>query len=591
MFSNPATAHAVRPLWGASAADAISFFAARARAGALLPLCLVWALALIMVGAGLGSYGILDNNEGLYSEIPREMLRSGDWQHWIIPHLNGLLYMEKPPLLYWLTALCFAIFGENETAARLVPALSSLACVGALLWFGARLGRARDGRVAALLFISGLGVTLMSRTLMFDMLLTASLTSALFSAYLFSTEGKLSCLRWAAVFLALAVLTKGLVALILFGLIMGSFSLVSATSGANFCARLKAYFDVKALLIFLAIAAPWHLIASYIEPNFAWFYFINEHVLRFLGQRLPHDYYAGSWWYYLPRMFLYLFPGSLLIPVLLFAKKKNRASVKIPTAHTKHKHLQWFLLLAWLLPLLFFSFSKAKANYYLIVVMPMAALQFSLALQQRRMTRSVRVAPGLILSAVLLLLAWGATELGESQLDAIQIGAWPASVFLAYALVAMACLSLLCSVLTWRYPRTGLLSYLLLPLAQLCLCLSLLQAAEPVLSTKGMASLLQEQHGERSVFLYRGYEEHSSLPFYLKKSLPLVDSRSSDLFWGNKLRVNDIVLSDHGFDGASDNGAIALLVQHADVHHFLLKDYSKKFSSIKKYSNATLFIN
>ena len=79
-----------------------------------IPLWLVWVAALGFVLTALGGYGILDNNEGLYAEIPREMLASHDWRHWVIPHLNGLPYMEKPPLLYWLTALSFSLFGITE---------------------------------------------------------------------------------------------------------------------------------------------------------------------------------------------------------------------------------------------------------------------------------------------------------------------------------------------------------------------------------------------------------------------------------------------------------------------------------------------
>ena len=94
-----------------------------------IPLWLVWGIVCYFVSFKLGSYPILDNNEGLYAEIPREMLRSGDWRQWIIPHLNGLPYMEKPPLLYWLTALCFAVFGESEWVARLVPVFSRVGCV------------------------------------------------------------------------------------------------------------------------------------------------------------------------------------------------------------------------------------------------------------------------------------------------------------------------------------------------------------------------------------------------------------------------------------------------------------------------------
>ncbi|HXA46975.1 MAG TPA: glycosyltransferase family 39 protein, partial [Burkholderiaceae bacterium] len=119
-----------------------------------IPLWLVWGVALSCVLAGLGSYGILDNNEGLYAEIPREMLASHDWRMWVIPHLNGLPYMEKPPLLYWLTALSFSVFGVAEWSARLVPAMSSLACVAMLMRFGNALQRPQAGRLAALMFVT-----------------------------------------------------------------------------------------------------------------------------------------------------------------------------------------------------------------------------------------------------------------------------------------------------------------------------------------------------------------------------------------------------------------------------------------------------
>jgi len=84
-----------------------------------IPLWLVWGAALAFVLSALGGYGILDNNEGLYAEIPREMLASHDWRLWVIPHLNGLPYMEKPPLLYWLTALSFALSGLTGAGADL----------------------------------------------------------------------------------------------------------------------------------------------------------------------------------------------------------------------------------------------------------------------------------------------------------------------------------------------------------------------------------------------------------------------------------------------------------------------------------------
>ncbi|WP_211453684.1 ArnT family glycosyltransferase [Collimonas antrihumi] len=216
-----------------------------------IPLCLIWTSAAGFALAGLGSFGILDNNEGLYADISREMLVSRDWHIWMIPHLNSLPYMEKPPLLYWLTALSFVIFGVSEWSSRLVPALSSLACVAMLLQFGRIVGRPRAGRLAALMFASSIGVIAMSRLLMFDMLLTALLTAALMYAYRHLHDGKTKWLRLSYACLALASLAKGSVALVLFGLIVLSFILVNRR-----LREWRTWFDPFAMLIFFAIAAP-----------------------------------------------------------------------------------------------------------------------------------------------------------------------------------------------------------------------------------------------------------------------------------------------------------------------------------------------
>src|SRR5450830_1647739 len=248
-----------------------------------IPQWLVWIVAVYFVGFGLGGYAVLDNNEGLYAEISREMLRSGDWTQWIIPHLNGLSYMEKPPLLYWLTAFSFAVFGEAEWVVRLVPALSCLGCVGLILWFSKKLNRESGGRFAAIVFVSGLGVTAMSRTLMFDMLLTVFLTGAVMNGYLYLDTKRRSFLYRSMAMLALALLAKGFVSLILFFAITGGYILCSSSSVSDFFKRLAMWLDWRGIAVFFVISAPWHIAAILTEPIFAWFYFINEHILIFLS--------------------------------------------------------------------------------------------------------------------------------------------------------------------------------------------------------------------------------------------------------------------------------------------------------------------
>lgn len=547
-----------------------------------ISLWLVWACALVFVLAGLGGYAILDNNEGLYAEIPREMLASQDWRAWVIPHLNGLPYMEKPPLLYWLTALSFAAFGVSEWSARLVPALSSLACVTLLLWFGRTLARPQAGRLAAIVFVSGIGVTAMSRVLMFDMLLTALLTAALMHACLYFICQRAAHLRWSYAFLALALLAKGLVALILFGLVLVSWRIIVSRTPAAIWRDIVKCLEPWALAVFLAIAVPWHIAASMVEPVFAWFYFINEHVLRFLGRREPHDYYGGAWWYYLPRMLLYLFPWSLLL-VGVFSRKRQTLEPDIPG-------LRSLLWLAWLMPLLFFSISSAKANYYLVAVMPFAAFHLALAIEDRRgLSAPGRCVPGL-LAALLAFGLMGAARNMEARQGLLILG-MPQEQFVMNMLTGIAVLGLLCATVAWRLPRIGVQVYLALPLWIAGSLMAVLLALEPWVSTRQTAQYLQTRLPTHSVYLYREFEKQSSLPFYLKQPVGVVDSVSNDLFWGNKLRRNDIVVSGSEFAKRAETQRSAIVVPEAARKDFEANQHFRRFKSEKRIGDSWIFTN
>lgn len=554
------------------------------KADSFPPLWLVWLAAVVFIFAGLGGPGILNNNEGLYAEIPREMLASHDWRFWIIPHLNGLPYMEKPPLLYWLTAASFALFGISEWSARLVPALSALACVGTLLWFGRAVGRPRAGRLGALMFISGLGVALMSRLLMFDMLLTALVTAAFCCSYRYLIEGRPALLRWAMAWLALAILAKGLLGVLLFPMVMLVFLASIHGLGQRFWRAAASMLRPDALLVFFVIAAPWHIAASLTEPIFAWFYFINEHVLRFLGRREPHDYYSGPWWYYLPRMMLYLFPWSLFLFGLL-ARQQPEAAASSAT-------LRRFLLLAWLLPLLFFSVSRAKANYYLVAVMPFAAMHLALALENRGLERpSLRSWPGYavaILGALLCIIASLRHDDPHSPVQFLHLS--QKSLLIAvFAAIAVAGLS--CALLA-RHTRAGLGAYLALPAALGVFAYFLLMAMQPQVTAKDTALWLEQEARGREIYLYRNFEEISSLPFYLKKPLPIVDARSNDLYWGNRLKANRIMLSDAQFGQALERGAkIAIVVMDSQLADFRARAWASGLREVRRSGQLTVFMN
>jgi len=196
--------------------------------------------------------------------------------------------------------------------------------------------------------------------------------------------------------LALAVLTKGLLAFVVFGA-------VAATMlwDAEERSRLwRVLVDPVAIAVLLAIALPWHLAAAYRQPGFAWFYFVNEHVLRFLGRREPHDFYEGPWWYYLPRLAL----GSLPWAVLLVVPGRSRE----PSDGTQR------FLWAWLLaPLVFFSASIAKANYYMVIALPALSLLLGRRLATLDTSRWAALAPAAWLALFAVGAAFG-TRASES---------------------------------------------------------------------------------------------------------------------------------------------------------------------------------
>lgn len=169
----------------------------------------------------LGGYALLDNNEGIYAQIAREMWESGNY---VTPFFNGMPYLEKPPLLFWLTALSYQLFGVSEFAARVVPALSASLLFLLAIWSGWRLFNPLTGTLAGLILASSVTVAVLGRTLIFDMLMTLLLSAGLIWIYCWFDTQKRRFALLAAGALGLAVLTKGLLPLVLVGLAVVTFA-------------------------------------------------------------------------------------------------------------------------------------------------------------------------------------------------------------------------------------------------------------------------------------------------------------------------------------------------------------------------------
>lgn len=336
-----------------------------------LKLAAVVLLALALVGYGLGSYALFDNNEGLYATVAEDMLANG---HWLMPHLNGVAYPEKPPLFYYALASSFALLGVGEWSARLVSALSAILCVAFVFRFTRRQsGSATVGSFAALVTVSSVGVVMLARTVMPDALLLLCFTVALLGSFDAWSRRSQRAYGLSLVALALAVLTKGLLSVVLFGLVWSLH--VASTwwrSRSEALAQLRFLLAPVPVLTFVVIALPWHVLAAHEYEGFAWMYFWNEHVLRFLGQRIPNDTYSGSVLYYLPRIALLFFPWIVFMP---------RVVCTAPAQ--EHAALDRFCATASVAVFAFFSLSSAKANYYVALALPFFAVWLSLRLATR----------------------------------------------------------------------------------------------------------------------------------------------------------------------------------------------------------------
>ncbi len=296
-----------------------------------------WTLLLLVFlavhFAALFSPSLLDDADSTHANAARHMALSGDW---VTLQVNGIRYLEKPPLPYWLAAVDYRIFGYNVFATHLPLTLSVLA-LSALAWaWGRRAYGDRAAFYAALSILTTIGVFLYTRIFIPEVLLTLLLALALY-AFLTGLEDRKPArqyIAWSA--LALAILAKGLVAPVFFFAALIPYLLLTGD-----WRRWRELRLPSGLLLFFAIAAPWHIVAGLRNSDqghpsgnipspgnvhgFFYFYFINEHFLRFLGKRYPDDYNKLPALLYWGLHLVWLFPWSLFLPVVLRLVWKSRA--------------------------------------------------------------------------------------------------------------------------------------------------------------------------------------------------------------------------------------------------------------------------
>jgi 4-amino-4-deoxy-L-arabinose transferase-like glycosyltransferase len=320
------------------------------------------ALALLLLAAaplylwGLGTVGFQDPDEGMYAEIAREMLASRDW---VVPTFNGVPYVEKPPLMYWLTAAALATLGPSEFSARLwkvIPVLGAMAATGAL---GRRLVSPRVGIVGAGILATTLGAFLFSRISVMDPLLLFGVSLAAYGAVCSgSNAGRGDLWFWLGV--ATGVMSKGLPGLVLPLALLAWWALVRRDAGV-----FRGVWTGRGLLAAGVLILPWHVLASWRVPGFFRFYVVDNHILRFLGARAyTEDGTSLGTMAFLAVTAAALFPWT---PVLAAALElAARAPAREPGLR---------FLLGWTgLVLGMFLVSSFKLEYYALPAFPAAAL-------------------------------------------------------------------------------------------------------------------------------------------------------------------------------------------------------------------------
>jgi 4-amino-4-deoxy-L-arabinose transferase-like glycosyltransferase len=475
---------------------------------------LLAACAFLVFFGGLGAIPLLDPDEGRYAEIPREMLARGDF---VTPRLNGVLYLEKPPLYYWLNAGAMAVLGRTEVAFRLASAVLGLAGLGLAWALGRSMGDRRTGLMAAVFLGTAPLYVSLARTNIIDMTLTFFLSATLTCFWLAQEREKGARgerLLWYGLFAsaALATLTKGLIGFVIPGAVIFFYLLL--TRRWRLLLRVPW---VGGIALFLAIAAPWHVLAAQRNPEFLWFYFVHEHLLRYAT---PEAMREQPFWYFIPVLILGLLPWSGLLPAAatLFRRGWLRERPEL------------VFLAVWAgFVFLFFSASHSKLiPYVLPACLPLAVLA-ALALERaatdagrtRAWARGGLLTGAVVLAVLALPFLWAG--LGRVARYSPEVS----PVLLVFALSTLAA-ALIAAVLGWR---KGGLATLALAAALLIGCMwAAGHRVGRYRSSKEIAGLLNARlkPGDE-VYSFRYYPP--SLAVYLDREIGVAQFRG-ELAWG-----------------------------------------------------------
>jgi 4-amino-4-deoxy-L-arabinose transferase-like glycosyltransferase len=464
-------------------------------------LSLVWL-------ATLTSRPLFNPDEARYAEIPREMQSDGDW---VIPHLNGLDYIEKPPLQYWATAATYRLLGVSEFSARLYTALTALATVALIGFLAARLWGAGAGWRAAAVLSGMFMFVVLGQLMTLDMSLTFWMTGSLAGFLLAqhaqaapSAERGWMLFAWVAA--ALGVMTKGLVAAAIPAAVLVIYSLWMR----DYSPWRKLHIRLG-LPLFLAITVPWHWLAAQRLPDFLQFFFVREHFARFLT---PIAERQEPWWFFGWVFLAGTVPWTVPALRVLVSGWRSRRGQFSPTL---------FLWIWVVFICVFFSISDSKLMPYILPAMPALAVLIGvlpLPTLKRDLLMTSMLTTGVALAV-------GAASFALPKLIPAASPGRPYFLLLAKPVREVAVLLLLSGLLVWvQKVRDATRSAAVLGVGWSLAVLLLVRTASlvaPIYSGIDLAAAMPAAERTAPLYSVRTYDQ--SLAFYLQRSVTLVGYR------------------------------------------------------------------
>ena len=529
----------------------------------ILGIVIVWAA---IYASGMFTPALLDDVDTIHAEAAREMLVRHDW---VTLYTNGIRYLEKAPLMYWAVAADYKFFGVHEWSTRFPLMLGVLLGLLATYALGKRYYGEAGGFYSAIVLGTCIGPYIFTRFEIPDVIVGLWLTLT-FYFFLRSLDEEVpslfTCCGFAAA-CALNILTKGLIGLVFPAAAIGLFLLL--TGRLRHLLRMRPVFST---LVFLIIAAPWHILAAWRNPGqgtvrgFLWFYFVNEHFLRFVNKRVPPGYDTVPLFIFWGLMILWLMPWAIFLPQAVRDLPRRWREWRSELTSQQRAGMVFAL---WILVIvLFFSFST-RQEYYTIPALPAMALLVGgwMAKESASNAETKEPRAGKISSIVLFAIAAIGTVIGiwfllssrtpspgtdlaemltkHSQDYDFSLGhlldLTPEAMGVFRGPLLGAVISLLLGAgvnlfLRWRgRPKQGNLALVVMMMGLLACVHSAFVTFSPILSSKTLAIAIQQQYKPGDVIVVDGeYHQASTLNFYTAVPLRVLHKPSGNLWYGAK---------------------------------------------------------